>query len=81
MQNVADIFSAFGGPSALARALKVNTSTASEMKRRRSIPPKYWFKLLSEAKRQGLNEITADLLAKVHAEPSRQRTSQKGEAA
>jgi len=67
MQTISDIFDAFGGPTAVARALNINPSTASEMKRRRSIPSEYWLQLVSEAKRRGVDGVTSDALALIHA--------------
>jgi hypothetical protein len=67
MNTLADIFAAFGGPAAVARILDVGPSTASEMKRRRSIPPEYWLRLVREAERRGLPDITTDALATIHA--------------
>lgn len=67
MQSVSDIFEDLGGPAAVSRMLDVNPSTASEMKRRGSIPPEYWPRLVSEAGRAGLESITYENLALAHA--------------
>jgi hypothetical protein len=70
MDNVSDIFSALGGPSAVARILGVRPSTASEMKRRGSIPAEYWRDLVLAAERKGVRGIDAATLAEIHARPS-----------
>ncbi len=67
METVADIFAALGGTSAVARLLGVNQSTASEMKRRGSIPNEYWVLLVSRASEHGVDTVTYELLAKIHA--------------
>jgi hypothetical protein len=70
MTSVADIFSALGGPTAVARILGVRPSTASEMKRRGSIPAEYWRDLVLAAERKGVRGIDAATLAEIHARPS-----------
>ena len=44
--TIPEIIDAFGGASAFGRVIEVNQSTASEMKRRRSIPVRYWPKVI-----------------------------------
>jgi hypothetical protein len=70
MQTISDIFDAFGGPSAVSRALAVNPSTASEMKRRRSIPVAYWPRLIEAAGERGIAGITYEVLVNAHAHPA-----------
>jgi hypothetical protein len=67
MQSVPDIFAAFGGPAAMARALQTRASTASEMKRRGSIPAEYWVRLVDAAKEAGIDGVTYEALARAHA--------------
>lgn len=67
MMTVSDIFSVLGGSSAVARALGVKPSTASEMKRRGSIPAEHWRALLIAARRRGLSELDAETLVRLHA--------------
>jgi hypothetical protein len=69
MQTISDIFDAFGGPSAVSRALGVNPSTASEMKRRRSIPVAYWPRLIEAAHERNIDGITYEVLVNAHALP------------
>jgi hypothetical protein len=66
MKTVAEIFDAFGGPSSVSRVLNVNPSTASEMKRRRSIPVPYWPALIQGAAERGIAGITYEALVKAH---------------
>jgi hypothetical protein len=65
--SVSDIFSAFGGNTAVARVLGVGPSTTSEMKRRGRIPAEYWCDLVDAAQRQNIPRITLETLAKLHA--------------
>jgi hypothetical protein len=51
--TVDELFARFGGSAAVARAIGKGPSTASEMKRRNSIPVEYWPALIeSETGRQ-----------------------------
>lgn len=65
MKTVTDIIDACGGTSAFARLLEVNPSTASEMKRRQSIPVRHWPRLVRKATSDGII-ISNDLLVSVH---------------
>lgn len=65
MQNVDDIFTKLGGTGAVARMIDVKHSAASEMRRRQSIPVRYWPDLIAKAKLADV-DIDSDLLVKVH---------------
>ncbi|WP_199085443.1 carph-isopro domain-containing protein [Bosea sp. ASV33] len=67
MDTVSDIFDALNGPAAIARALDVKPSTASEMKRRGAIPGEYWAQLVEHARSVGCEEISYELIARIHA--------------
>jgi hypothetical protein len=73
MNTVHDVFNALGGNAAVARALGVIPSTASEMKRRESIPVEYWPKLVEHARNVGKEEITLERLAIILAEAGSRR--------
>ena len=77
MKTISDIFNVFGGPAAVARVLNVGQSTASEMKRRESIPVEYWPDLVDEAKRLGRDDITMESIAFIMAEAGLRRRSAK----
>lgn len=64
---VSNIINAFGGTSAFARAIGVGQSTASEMKRRGSIPAEYWVLLVRAADDVGVVNVTFENLARIHA--------------
>lgn len=82
MQTVNDIFHVFGGNAAVAKVLGVGASTASEMKRRESIPVEYWPALVDEARRIGRPEVTLESIALVMAEAGvRKRAAKQTEAA
>lgn len=67
IKRVADVFEIMGGTTAMARVLAVGVSTASEIKRRGRIPAEYWRDIVRTAAERGHPEITADLLARLHA--------------
>jgi hypothetical protein len=68
MNTVNDIFLELGGTGAVAKAISVGHSTASEMRRRQSIPVKYWPALIDHAQACGKPEIDTDMLVRVHLE-------------
>jgi len=70
MNTIAEIFRGLGGTGAVAKALNVGHSTASEMRRRQSIPVKYWPALMECAASAGRSEVDTDLLVRVHVEAS-----------
>ena len=67
MKSVEDIFVALGGTGAVARLLDVGHSTASEMRRRGSIPVRYWPRLVAVAAEREVKGITNDALVHMHA--------------
>jgi hypothetical protein len=79
--TVDDVFDALGGVTSVARSLEVNVSTASEMKRRRSIPSHHWIELALTEPVEGWPGVTLEILAKVHtAEVARKRLAKTAEA-
>lgn len=68
MQSVSHIFQTLGGPTRVARMLDVGFTTASEMKRRGSIPVKYWPRLVAACSSQGIEGITYERLVEIHTE-------------
>ncbi|MDQ0320011.1 hypothetical protein QO002_002149 [Pararhizobium capsulatum DSM 1112] len=77
MNTVSDIFDVFGGNAAVARILGVGASTASEMKRRESIPVEYWPALVDEAKKIDREDVSLERIAIVMAEAGARRRSAK----
>ena len=68
MTSVPDIFAQIGTVAKVAQILGVQHSTASEMKRRGSIPVRYWPALVDGCKGEGITGIDFDLLVRVHAD-------------
>lgn len=68
MIDVPTIFDRLEGPAAVARLLNVKPSTASEMKRRRVIPVKYWPRLVKVCDEKGVRGVNYDVLVSVHSE-------------
>lgn len=63
MNSVEDIFIKLGGTGAVAKIIGVNQSTASEMRRRGSVPVKYWPRLIEGGSALSLDEAA---LVRVH---------------
>ena len=66
MNTVADVFEKFEKTSAVAEALGVKLSAASEMRRRSSIPVRYWPTLVDAARQRGFEELTYEKLVAMH---------------
>lgn len=68
MQTVGDIIDSFGGNSTFARVLGLKgASTASEMRRRGSIPGEYWHQIATIAASQGIKGVDLPALARIAA--------------
>jgi hypothetical protein len=67
MNTLNDLFTDFGGPAKVGQAIGVSTEHAAAMKRRRSIPSRYWLALVSSAQSHGL-ELSVEQIARLHAE-------------
>lgn len=74
MDTVDEVFVAFGGPTALARAIGIKTSAASEMRRRKSIPVDYWKDLVGAAEESGIAGVSYETLVTIHT-PERERVA------
>jgi hypothetical protein len=68
MQCVSSLFEQLGGPTKVARILGVKFTTASEMKRRGSIPVKHWPRLVAACQAEGIEGISYDKLVAIHTE-------------
>jgi hypothetical protein len=66
MQCVSSLFEQLGGPTKVANILGVGFTTASEMKRRGSIPVKYWPQLVSACDAQGISGVSYETLVNMH---------------
>jgi hypothetical protein len=64
--TVDSLIAKFGGPYAFARAIAVNPSTATEMKRRQSIPVPHWPKVIAAAAQHGIGGVDSDALMQMH---------------
>lgn len=62
---IEQIFEDLGGTSAVAKLIGVGQSTASEMKRRKSIPVEYWPAIVSADKAE-MTGITYDRMVAAH---------------
>lgn len=66
MLTIHDLFDTLGGPGKVAEMMAVKPSTASEMKRRQSIPLKYWDRLIRSSAKEGF-EISYETLVSLHS--------------
>jgi hypothetical protein len=67
MMQIHDIFDALNGPARVAVILGCKTSTASEMKRRKVIPVRYWPKLVQECRVRKIKGVNYDVLVALHS--------------
>jgi len=67
MHNVVDVFAAWPSDAEFGRDIGVPYPTISAWKQRASIPAAYWWRIIGAARQRGHREITADLLARLHA--------------
>lgn len=74
MRNIDHVFEVLGGTSESARILGVKQSAASEMKRRGSIPVRYWANVVSGMAEKG-TPITYDDLVAMHAPRDKTRAA------
>lgn len=66
MKNIPTLFDEIGGPGKVAELLSVKPSAASEMKRRGSIPVRYWPRLVDVCKELGIRGVNYDVLVDMH---------------
>lgn len=86
MKSFDDIISAFGGPAKFGRAIGITGERAAEMRRRGSIPPDYWPRVLAAAAASdepALRALTLDDLAAMRRprKPPEKRSKTDREAA
>ena len=65
MDSIESLFAQLGGPSEVGRIIGRSTEHAAAMKRRKSIPVRYWSKLVVAAQQNGV-DLNADRLTKLH---------------
>ncbi len=66
MLTIHDLFNELGGPGKVAEMMAIKPSTASEMKRRQSIPLKYWDRLIHSCAKEGIS-ISYETLVSLHS--------------
>lgn len=66
MKDVPTLFDEIGGPGKVAELLSVKPSAASEMKRRKSIPVRYWPRLVDVCRDLGIRGVNYDVLVDLH---------------
>lgn len=66
MLTVSDLIDKFGGSTKFAAVIGKGPSTASEMKRRQSIPVEYWPAIIRAASAAGIADLTTDEMVRLH---------------
>ena len=74
MNQIGDLFKRLGGNTKVGFAIGKGQTTVSEMKRRRSIPVRYWPLLIHAARENGLEISEADLV-RIHAPANREHAA------
>lgn len=69
MKTINELYEKFGGSGAVAKAIRVKPSAASEMRRRKSIPVRYWPLLIEQAVEVGV-KLDNDMLVDLHIQPA-----------
>jgi hypothetical protein len=80
MDTIEALFSAFDGPAKLGAIVGVTTEHAAAMKRRRSIPPLYWPKLVAHAATNGIAGVTHESLTVLHIREREARARDRAHA-
>lgn len=68
ISSISDLFDAFGGTAALARAVGVKPSRAGEWKRTNSIPAPFHKPIVDAALLFGIDGVTADVIDRICAQ-------------
>lgn len=68
MKDIPTLFDDLGGSGKVADLLDVKPSAASEMKRRKSIPVKYWPKFVAACNARNIEGVTYAALVSMHSE-------------
>lgn len=77
MTTLDNLFSELGGPANVGRLIGVSTEHASTMRRRRSVPVRYWPKLIEGARIQGVQTVNHQSLVEIHTAEEILRLSRK----
>lgn len=76
-----EIFEAFGGPAQVGRLLDITTEHAVQMRRRGSIPPEHWVRLVEAAREKSIVGVTHETLIAARSSKPPVRGLKQGEAA
>lgn len=71
--TIPELIDAFGGPSGFAKVIDKNPSTASEMKRSRSVRVNYWPRIVDAALEANIPGVTLEAIAEMHITPEPQK--------
>ena len=79
MRNVSDVLQIWPRSVDLARELHVSPPRITDWKNRNSIPAAYWRDIVNAARKRGHPEVSADLLADLHARNAKSSAPEFGE--
>ena len=68
--TLSTIYEALNGAAEVGRALGISTEHAAGLRRRRSIPPRYWAELLTALTDKGVQATEADLV-RIYNDPAK----------
>lgn len=71
MKSFADVIDLWDNLSAFAKDAGVSYGAAKQWRRRGSIPAERWSLIIEAASRRGFDDVTADALAAIAAEPAK----------
>lgn len=66
MNTLDEVFEALGGVAEVGRVIGKRTEHASVLKRRGSVPVRYWPSLMAAAEERGI-VLTSDMLVAIHS--------------
>lgn len=66
MMTVDDIFHLLGGPAEVGRIIGKSTEHAASMRRRGSVPVRYWAAIIDASAQRNVSEITHAALVAAH---------------
>ncbi len=67
-KTIPELIDAFGGSTSFSKIIDKIPSTASEMKRTRSIRVRYWPKVIAAAAKRGIRGVSSETLMQMHLE-------------
>lgn len=77
MHTIRDLITQFGGCTKFGELIGKRASTASEMKRRNSIPVEYWPTVVKAAQEKGVKGVSLEKLVEMHLRPRAPKSTEQ----